>query len=524
MQVTESPVNVQSGVRRRTWWIAGAGLLGMIAASVLFYFASVHWPYRYREIKPLLEDAFGSQVFIQSYHRTYFPSPGFVARGVRLHRRSAPNAPDIGYADTMAVQGTWRNLLMLRRRVEKVEVAGLHVTIPPKGSRALAEDFPPGSSSDFTGPDTSISHFLVHNAVLEIQDGQGPGVQFKIPLLVMNGVAKNEPVSYVLQMRNPVPTGDISASGSFGPLNAHSLAATPLSGRFTFNSVQLKDVGDIRGVLASEGTFHGQLGAIAASARAHVPDFAVAHGAPTAVDGSIECTVDGLKGDLAIQQISVKTGRTTLDATGAINGSPNATNLDVVMQQGRAEDVLKPFIHGEAPVEGPVRLRAHAYLAPASQGVFLHRLHVMGTFEVSSERITDKQTEKSLTDFSHRAQDPKQAGKQEGPGARRDVLSSVGGSARIEEGVVSSPHITFAVPGAKTDLHGTFQLQSKAAHFSGMLTMQTDISHTTTGFKSILLKPLSPFFKKKHAGAVIPIAVLGTPGHYQVTQDLDHRK
>jgi hypothetical protein len=54
--------------------------------------------------------------------------------------------------------------------------------------------------------------------------------------------------------------------------------------------------------------------------------------------------------------------------------------------------------------------------------------------------------------------------------------------------------------------------------------MDTDISHTTTGFKSFLLKPLAAFFKTKNAGAVVPIAVTGTPGNYKVTQNLTHSK
>ena len=54
--------------------------------------------------------------------------------------------------------------------------------------------------------------------------------------------------------------------------------------------------------------------------------------------------------------------------------------------------------------------------------------------------------------------------------------------------------------------------------------MKSDVSHVTTGFKSVLLKPFAIFFKKKHAGAVIPIAVTGTPGHYKVTQDISHDK
>jgi hypothetical protein len=54
----------------------------------------------------------------------------------------------------------------------------------------------------------------------------------------------------------------------------------------------------------------------------------------------------------------------------------------------------------------------------------------------------------------------------------------------------------------------------------GDLHMQTDISHVTTGFKSFLLKPLAPFFKKKGAGAVVPIAITGSPGRYKVSQNV----
>jgi hypothetical protein len=58
----------------------------------------------------------------------------------------------------------------------------------------------------------------------------------------------------------------------------------------------------------------------------------------------------------------------------------------------------------------------------------------------------------------------------------------------------------------------------------GNLKMDTDISHTATGFKSWLLKPLAPFLKKKNLGAVVPIAVTGGPGNYKVTEDLMHTK
>jgi len=54
--------------------------------------------------------------------------------------------------------------------------------------------------------------------------------------------------------------------------------------------------------------------------------------------------------------------------------------------------------------------------------------------------------------------------------------------------------------------------------------MQADISHAATGFKSLLLKPLIPFFKKKNVGASIPIAITGRPGSYKVGADLSGKK
>jgi len=58
----------------------------------------------------------------------------------------------------------------------------------------------------------------------------------------------------------------------------------------------------------------------------------------------------------------------------------------------------------------------------------------------------------------------------------------------------------------------------------GDVSMQSDISHAATGIKSMLLKPLIPFFKKHNAGAKIPIAITGSPHQYKVTQDILHNK
>ena len=213
---------------------------------------------------------------------------------------------------------------------------------------------------------------------------------------------------------------------------------------------------------------------------------------------------------------------------GTVQGAPKVTNLEIDVERGRAQDVLRPFIRDEVPITGPMWLRSHAYLAPSGTGGFLHRLHVAGSFSVPSERVTDQKTEQSLTAFSHRAQNPKAReisnDNDNGASPDADALSSFKGPAKIEDGIASSQHLTFRIPGAGADLAGTFNFHSSAVHLVGTLRMDRDISHAETGLKSFLLKPLAPFFKRKNAGALVPIAVTGGPGHYRVAQDFSHKK
>src|ERR1017187_7658327 len=121
--------------RRKTIvWTCGP-ILAFVVLAVGFYFISANWPYRYRKIHPLLEDVFASQVKITQYHRTYFPNLGFVATGIILHRKSAPDLPPLGTVETLFVQGRWSDLLMLRQRVQLVDVTGLHIIVPAVGMR-----------------------------------------------------------------------------------------------------------------------------------------------------------------------------------------------------------------------------------------------------------------------------------------------------------------------------------------------------------------------------------------------------
>ena len=172
------PTLVPLRQKRRIWFAFAVGFV--IGAAIGFYFISANWPYRYRKIRPMLEDDLASQIEVKSYHRTYFPNPGFVATGLTLRRKSALSLPPLGHADRMVVEGRWSDLLLLRQRVQTVDVTGLHIVVPPIGSKANRANFPPGSSSDFTGPDTAIEMFKFHNSILEIMKNDGKRLIFPV--------------------------------------------------------------------------------------------------------------------------------------------------------------------------------------------------------------------------------------------------------------------------------------------------------------------------------------------------------
>jgi hypothetical protein len=493
-------------------------------------YVNAHWPYRYRNVEPLLQKVFASQIKIDHYHRTYFPRPGFVATGLTLRRYSAPDLPPIGSADSLLVQGSWVDLLLLRNRVRLVDVEGLHIVIPPVGSRANQEDFPPGSSADFSGPATVVEQLNIHHATLDIMRVNGSRYSFPIRQLVIRNLRKGQAISYFVDMQNAWPSGHILAKGNFGPLLPSNLGATPVSGDFTFSSVKLEDIHGLRGGLSSAGRFYGALTAIEADLTSETPDFAVGKGRPTNLAASTHVTINGLNANVILHTVDVHTGATAVHAEGDIVGSPKVTNLEIAVTNGRAQDILRPFFKGEVPITGAVWLHSHARLTPAGEGLtFFKRLQMDGVFDIPSERLTDRGTEQKLSDFSQRAQGAKQATQEraagdEVRGETAEVFSSLNGRAKIRDGIVSTQRLNFKVPGADVNVNGTFSLHDGKVHMLGDVSTQSDVSHAATGVKSVLLKPLIPFFKKHNAGAKIPIAITGSPNQYKVTQDILHNK
>jgi AsmA-like C-terminal region len=532
---SKPPHNTRAWTRKMSLWACGVVLATVASMATGILFINIHWPYRYRNIKPLLEEVLASQVTIGHYHRVYFPNPGFMATEITLRRKTAPDLPPLGSIESVVVEGTWRDLLMMRERVRSVDITKMHIVVPALGSRENHEDFPPGSSASFAGPSAVLEELRIHDSLLDIMRSNGDRFSFPIRMLTVRNLEKGQALAYSVDMQNAKPSGHIFSTGSFGPLNDQNLGATPLSGDFTFAFVNLHDLGDISGTLISKGHFQGKLADIEADATSYTPDFAVGRGKATPFTTAFRCAINGVNGDVTIRGVDAKTAATTIHVEGSIAGSPKTIDVDLAVLGGRAQDVLRPFLKHEVPVAGTVWLHSHAHVdGPGDGKGFLEHLKVDGNFVLPAEKLTNKATEQKLSGFSQRETGVKDSKPDANSSAATaeigasnsagDVFSSLNGHAQIRNGVVSTQRITFLIPGAGVDLSGTFNLRDGAVHLEGNLRMQANISHATTGFKSIILKPLIPFFKKKQAGAVVPIAIRGKPGEYRVMQNLLHHK
>jgi AsmA-like C-terminal region len=503
----------------------------LVLTAIGVHLIAEHWPYRHRNVLPLLESVLASKVKIDHYHRIYFPYPGFVAENVTLRRNSAANFPPIGTIRELLVQGDWLDLLLFRKRVRLVKVTGLHVVIPPVGSPENYADFPAGSSADFAGPSTAVEQLQISESSLEVVRTNGSRYRFPIRELTIRNLQSGNVVRYSVDMDNAIPAGRIRATGSFGPLIPRKLAATPLTGDFTFSQVRLEDVGAIRGALTASGHFSGVLDGIETFATASTPNFAVSKGQPTPIAGSTHCTINGLNGGVILHSVEAQIATSTVYAHGDILGSPKVADLEFSVTKGHAQGILRPFLRDQVPITGIVSLHGHAHVEAARQGEsFLQRLKVDGGFDVPAGRLTDRSKEQALTSFSKRAvkgktsQLDRPSSDAEATGSASngsaDVFSSIGGQVQIRNGIASSQNLTFRVSGAAAYLHGDYDLRNGIVRLAGNLHMESDVSHVTTGFKSLLLKPLAPFFKRSNAGAVIPIAIAGGPNEYKVTQNV----
>jgi hypothetical protein len=148
------------------------------------------------------------------------------------------------------------------------------------------------------------------------------------------------------------------------------------------------------------------------------------------------------------------------------------------------------------------------------------KIGLKGGFTLRQIHFTNPEVQDKVDMLSLRAQgDPKDAK----PGAE-DVHSQIVGQFAMGEGKLSFSQLDYTLPGADVKLAGVYTLTGDQFEFAGKIRTNAKLSQMVASrWKSLLLKPVDPFFKKNGAGAEIPVRVSGTRSAPKFGLDLGHK-
>jgi hypothetical protein len=190
------------------------------------------------------------------------------------------------------------------------------------------------------------------------------------------------------------------------------------------------------------------------------------------------------------------------------------------MSHARIEDLLTLGVKTDPPVmKGPVELHTQMSLRPGSEDV-TNRLKLDGSFKIPSGQFSNEKLQTRINGLSLRAQGKPKLVKDQ---SDVNLPSNLNGTFHLSDGVFTFPQLQFAVPGAHSDVSGQYSIDGNIFDFHGKLKLDAKLSQTTTGWKSVLLKPVDPFFSKDGAGTEIPFKVTGTRSEPHFGLDFGHK-
>lgn len=484
-----------------------AGLL-LVSLVVL----AARWPFTRNAVIKELEDASLSRVDVASFRRTYFPRVGCVLEHVVFQHNPKSGTPPLMTVDRIRIESNVAGLF--GEHVSRIIAEGLHLLVPPRGSD---EHFAIPKRSSFV-----IDELIADGAVLEVarRNPTDQPLRFVFHSFTLGDVGSSTAASFRARFSNPEPRGEISTSGKFGPWNAADLGQTAVSGEYLFENADLGMFSGIAGLLSSSGEFGGVLNHIETQGETDTPNFAVSSSSHQAqLRTQFQAVVNGENGDTFLQKVAATFRRTSVWTEGRIAaraGEPGKwTSLHLVARDGRIQDVLLLFVKSQrAPMSGTVSFQADVSLPPQHQQ-FLQTVGLKGDFGIDAGSFTKFDTQQALNQLSAGAGAEKEHSKteQKDDVQPENVLSNLKGHVLLQGGTARFSSLSFDIPGAAAQLHGTYNLISGKIDLHGTLKTADEPSDATGGIKAVMLKVLEPFFKKKHVGYVMPVQITGTYEH-----------
>ena len=484
-------------------------VLGVVAVTVVtaVIVVATHWPFTKASVISGLEEKFGSHVTFRTFHATFF-TPGCVAEGVTFRRNSEAGVTPVATAARLTIEGSYAGFFLIPKRIPHVKVEGLHVFASPESERAGASAPSTGGASQTK---VEIGEIVADGAVVEFSSGESGAkpLRFDIHKLTVKDAGDDRAMGFEAQLSNPLPPGEIRAEGEFGPLNGNDPEETPASGNYVFERANLGVFPGIGGQLYSTGKFFGKLNELDVAGMTDTPDFNVSPN-PHRVHlrTQFQAVVNGWNGDVSLKSVKAQLGSSTVMARGEIaskEGVEGKTiSLTGVEQQGSIKDWLELLAHSHHPkMTGRLTFRTIVFVPPGDSD-FLKRINLRGDFEIGEADFTKPATQEKVNSLSQMARGQKPDVEPE------SVFENMKGHVEMENATANVSDLYFGVPGALAHMHGTYGIEDDKIDLHGNLRVDQKLSKTSTGFKSVFLKVVEPFMKKKKAGEIVPVKITGT--------------
>lgn len=487
-------------------------LLGVVtlAFAVGAAMLSAHWPFSQSRMTESLQASFPATVTFQRFHSTYLPHPGCVGEGVVFKRLgSSPSTPPVVTIQRLTIEAHYIDLLLRPGYLAHMVTLGFRVHVPPAGTPTEDSAWEEAKST------IRVGEIIADGAAIEIDraDPDAP-LLFDIHTLRLTSITRDKPMSYVVSLHNALPPGEIRVHGQFGPWNSGDPGLTPVTGQYTFWNADLGIFKGIAGTLSSEDKFHGVLRHIEVQGSIDVPDFMVTQSEHHVhLTSKFHAFVDGTNGDVELERVDAAFLQTRVLAKGKIAGHPGqrgkTTSVDLNVREGRIQDVLRLFVREpKPPLNGTASFRAHVVIPPEMHP-FIHKVRLTGDFGIEGGQFTKASTQAEVDNLSESARGARPDNKLEDENSDR-VISDLAGQVELRDATATFGNLEFMVPGASARMHGTYNLESEVVDLHGTLASDAELSKMSGGMKSVLLKPFDVFFKKKRAGAVLPVHLTGT--------------
>jgi len=484
------------------------GMPLLLAAIVLLYFWRFS-PLNREWVVATLEKRYQCEVELKSFTASFFPVLTIAGEGLILKHQERPGLPPLAIISKFSATGNWLGLLRHPRHFGHLRLEGMVIVVPPRSRQAQA-------GKQQRQQQQQVSPFVLDevsadDAVLNILSANAnkPPHVFEIHKLRMQSAGLAQPMSFQVTLTNPIPVGQIQSKGQFGPWNSVDPSLTPVSGSYSFSDADLSTIRGLGGILSSRGNYEGVLSEIHVRGETDTPDFDVGiSGNKVHLKTQFSAVVDGVSGDTLLQPVDAQLLGSKIVARGRVaqvaGGNGMSILLDVTAQPARLEDLLRLAVKSSAPsMTGALSVHTKFDLNPGEEAI-TKRLKLDGSFNVQSAQFTDPETEAKITNFSRRGQ---------GKPRDEDIQSvrfDLQGHFVLANSQATFSSLSFSLPGASLQLQGAFGLISQALDFNGTLRLQAKVSQTTTGIKSLLLKPIDPLFEREGAGTVLPIKITGT--------------